>query len=330
LTEYDRPHLSFADQVALMEARGLDCSDCDAARALAKVGYYRLSAYTYPFRELLGPNDQAGSPVQFRAAEFSPGYKLIDALALYDFDHGLRALCAEALKAVEVGLRVQVAYVLGERNRFGHLERSALDEDACSETAPDNEGDMFDYWTRRYLALKRQAQSEDFVRHYILKYDGRLPVWVAVETLDFGGVIRLFSLLNRNDQNTIARSWGVKDGRRLHKWLLALGTLRNHCAHHSRLWNRNLTYAIGQFAPAIVGAELAHVARHPHPKKLYPALAILAYLTVRIDPKSNWPRSLKTKVKKKFPAISGLSPESDMGFPASWADEALWNYEPQS
>jgi abortive infection bacteriophage resistance protein len=306
----------------------LDCSGCDAARALSKVGYYRLSAYTYPFRELLGPNDQAESPVQFRAAKFAPGYKLTDALALYDFDHGLRSLCAEALKVVEVGLRVHVAHVLGKRNRFGHLERDALDEDACSEKASDNDGDMFDYWTRRYLDLKRQAQAEDFVRHYILKYDGRLPVWVAVETLDFGGVIRLFSLLNRNDQNTIARSWGVKDGRRLHKWLLALGTLRNHCAHHSRLWNRNLTYAIGQFVPAIVDPELAHIARHPHPKKLYPAVAILAYLTVRIDPQSNWPRSLKTKVRKKFPSITRLSPESDMGFPAAWAEEALWNYEP--
>lgn len=328
MTEYDRPHLSFADQIALMESRGLDCSGCDAAQALSKVGYYRLSAYTYPFRELLGPNDQAESPLQFRAAKFIPGYKLVDALSLYDFDHGLRGLCAEALKVVEVGLRVQVAYVLGQRSRFGHLERDALDADACSEDAPDGDGDMFDYWTRRYLHLKRQAQAEDFVRHYILKYDGRLPVWVAVETLDFGGVIRLFSLLNRNDQNAIGRSWGVKDGRRLHKWLLALGTLRNHCAHHSRLWNRNLTYAIGRFAPEIVGPELAHIARHPHPKKLYPALSILAYLAVRIDPKSNWPRALSTKIRKKFPAIPGLSPESDMGFPVSWSNEALWNYEP--
>lgn len=125
MTEYDRPHLSFVDQIALMESRGLDCSGCDAARSLSKVGYYRLSAYTYPFRELLGPNEQAESPVQFRAAKFAPGYKLVDALALYDFDQGLRALCAEALKVVEVGLRVQVAYVLGERSRFGHLERDA-------------------------------------------------------------------------------------------------------------------------------------------------------------------------------------------------------------
>lgn len=328
MTEYDRPHLDFKGQIELMESRGLDCSGCDAPQALSRIGYYRLSAYTYPFRQPLKPTDATESPVQYRAAEFLPGYKLSHALSLYAFDHSLRSICAEALKMVEIGLRVQVAYVLGRRSRFGHLEREALDAQICTGPAPDGEGDMFDHWIRRYKTLKRQAQSEDFVQHYSLKYDGRLPVWVAVEVLDFGAVIRLFSLLNRNDQNEIARNWGVKDGRRLHKWLLALGTVRNHCAHHSRLWNRNLAYSIGKFSPAIAGPELSHLVDLGRVKKLYPSLAILAYLTPRIDPGTNWPRAMRTKVKLKFPEIPGLSPETDMGFPRQWHGLDLWDYTP--
>jgi hypothetical protein len=27
---------------------------------------------------------------------------------------------------------------------------------------------------------------------------------------------------------------------------------------------------------------------------------------------------------KKFPTIAGLSPETDMGFPADWVDAPLW------
>ncbi|WP_434993460.1 Abi family protein [Arthrobacter sp. Ld5] len=328
MTEYDRPYLNFEEQVALMASRGLDCSGCDAAAALSRIGYYRLSAYTYVFREPLALDKQSDTPWQYRSAAFMPGYKLNHALDLYKFDQGLRLLCLEALKTLEVGLRVQVAYVLGKRDRFGHSNREALDPDACAKPARDRDGDMFDYWLRRYHELKRQAQSEDFVRHYTLKYNDKLPVWVAVEVMDFGAITRLFSLLNRNDQNTIARQWGVKDGRTLHTWLLVLGNLRNICAHHSRLWNKHLTYDAGRINPNIVESDLAHVTSELNSKKVYLPLALIAYLVVRIDPTSNWPRALRTKVKQKFPDVPGVSAASDMDFPEGWENEALWNYQP--
>lgn len=328
MTEYDRPHLSFVEQVAILESRGLECSGCEASESLSKIGYYRLSAYTYPFRRPLRSDEPSETPFQFRSAEFIPGYKLSDALKLYEFDNSLRLLCTEALKIVEIGLRVQIAFVLGRRDRFGHLNRASLADDACGKAAPDQEGDMFDYWLRRYDQLKRQAAAEDFVRHYMLKYDGRLPVWVGVEVLDFGGLIRLFSLMNRNDQNEISRSWGIRDGRRLHKWLLSLGTVRNTCAHHSRLWNRVLNYAVSKFPPEVVEPSLAHIAEYPHPKKIYPTLAILAYIVPRIDGRSNWPRAMKTKVKQKFPNLRDVSPQNNMGFPENWEALELWNYNP--
>ena len=120
--EYGRPYRNFQEQVDLLVSRGLDCSDCDAAGALSRLGYYRLSGYTYPFRIPLMPNQQPETPLQFRAPEFQPGYRLTHALDLYNFDHSLRMLCLEALKIVEIGLRVRIAYVLGKRDRFGYLK----------------------------------------------------------------------------------------------------------------------------------------------------------------------------------------------------------------
>lgn len=330
MAAYDRPYLTYEQQVELMVSRGLECaSRDDAATMLAQIGYYRLSAYTYPFRKLLAPGAPEESPVQFRQAEFMPGYSIDHALSLYVFDHSLRMLCLDALKIVEVALRARVAYVLGKRDPFGYLERGALDEDTCRNHAPNGaEGDMFEYWMRCYADQQARATSEDFVRHYVHKYGGRLPVWVAVEVLDFGAITRLYSLLKREDQNEISRGWGVANARQLHSWLLTLGNVRNLCAHHSRLWNKNLTYAIGRFNPRIVGPDLRHISDFDRPKKLYAALAILAYLVTQIDPTTNWPRTLKTKVARKFPAIPGLSPETEMGFPSGWTEQPLWNYEP--
>lgn len=325
--EYQRPYLNFTEQLELMEERGLDCSMGHAVDTLSRIGYYRLSGYTYPFRRPLPEGVAGETPYQYREAEFMPGYTLDDALNLYTFDHHLRTLCFDAIKAIEVGLRVQIAYVLGKRDRFGYLNRTVLHEQECRRLAPAESIDMFDAWIQKFEALKGKARSEDFVLHYDLKYGGKLPVWVAVEVLDFGSLVRLFSLLRDDDKNSIAQTWGVKSGKRLHSWLLALNVVRNTSAHHGRMWNRNFTYTVGRFVPEIIGPDLHHTADPLHPRKIYVRLALLAYLVVRIDPRSNWPRSVKTRINK-FPRVQGLSPEHDMGFPPSWKEEDLWNYVP--
>ncbi len=49
---YARPHLSFAGQLEQLKQRGLIVADEASALAwLRRLGYYRLSAYWYPFRE---------------------------------------------------------------------------------------------------------------------------------------------------------------------------------------------------------------------------------------------------------------------------------------
>lgn len=45
---YDKPHLTFDQQLDLLTSRGLTVNDRNAAlAALRAVGYYRLSAYLY-------------------------------------------------------------------------------------------------------------------------------------------------------------------------------------------------------------------------------------------------------------------------------------------
>jgi hypothetical protein len=57
--------------------------------------------------------------------------------------------------------------------------------------------------------------------------------------------------------------------------------------------------------------------------KIYIHLAVLAYLVRNLDPRQNWPLTMRTHLKK-FRTIPGLSPETDMGFPADWVDAPLW------
>jgi abortive infection bacteriophage resistance protein len=325
-TPYTKPHLSFADQVALMESRGLACGDASrAAEVLRAAGYYRFSAYVYPFREPLGQDEQQTSPFHFRSDRIRPGTTFDQVEALWRFDRALRLICLDGLETVEVGIRTQVAHILGTRHTFGHLDRSALDENACREMVgrPAVRREAFEVWCERYEALRSNAVSEDFVRHNNVKYGGQLPVWIAVEFLDFGAIARLFKLLKPDDQNAIARDLGIRNGHLLARILPPLNYVRNSAAHHSRLWNRTLTLKMPTFPEAVVPAALAHVAKMPSRDKVYVALALTAHLADALDPRANWPSRLRTVVKK-FPTLPGVSVETDMGFPNAWQDMALW------
>ena len=92
----------------------------------------------------------------------------------------------------------------------------------------------------KYRGLVSRSK-EDFVRHYHDTHGEELPVWVAVEVMDFGALSQLFSMLNVNDQSEIARRYGVNDWKVFASWLFSLSYLRNLVAHHSRVWNRNIT-----------------------------------------------------------------------------------------
>jgi abortive infection bacteriophage resistance protein len=328
--EYNKPHLTHEQQLALMVERGLACSDETKATSLLKtVGYYRFSAYVYPFRELLPSDRSLDSEVTrpYRSDVIRDGTTFDNIEALWRFDRRLRLLCLDAIETIEIGLRSRLAYVLGQHDPFGQVHRASLDPTACSQSARRDrqatDGDAFDLWLDQYDQLKHAARSEDYVVHYQRKYDGDMPIWIAVEFFNFGALSRLFSLLNKTDQNAIARDVGISGGPLLAAWLRDINYIRNVCAHHSRLWNRQPTYKPGKFNPTQVSDDLVHAARMEPRNKIYIHLAILAYLVRSLDPRQNWPLTMRTHLKK-FPIIPGLSPETDMGFPTDWVDAPLW------
>lgn len=328
---YDKPHRSYDEQLALLQGRGLACADdAKVLDRLRAVGYYRLSAYVYPFREMLPAAQQRqASPTHYRSEVIRPETTFDDVEALWKFDRRLRLLVLDAVEAVEVGLRTKIASVLGSRDAFGHLNVGSLNAKVCDQPYwrdGRNDDTEHEVWLGRYDQLIRDAGKEDFIRHNAHKYD-ELPVWIAVEALTFGSTVRLFGLLRQDDQTAIARELGVKGGVMLGAWLEAVNYARNVAAHHARLWNRSMTYKVRRFNEHQVGAELAHLAGHTPTEKIYSSLAVTAYLLRSIDPTTNWHLTLRTHVRK-FPLETGMSPVDNMGFPDGWEELPLWKGGP--
>ncbi|WP_219105603.1 Abi family protein [Austwickia sp. TVS 96-490-7B] len=320
---YRKPHLSVSGQVCLLRQRGLVVVDVVAAeRLLGAVGYYRLSAYTYPYREFLPPGTQPESRTQFRADTIRAGTTFEQVAALYEFDLRLRRLCLAATGTVEVGLRTRVADVLGARDPFGHAHIEALDPTACRTTIRGGRT-RFDAWQSRSEQLLRQARNEDFVAHFKHKYDPPPPVWVACETWDFGALSRVMGLLRKGDAITVARSVGVENGSLLVHIAEGLNIVRNISAHHGRLWNRTLTQSMRRFQPDDVPHELRHLTSIRARGSVYPWLTWLAYLSKSFNPTVTFPSEVRALVET-LQSLTGFAPVVDMGFPKTWRQEQIW------
>lgn len=150
-----------------------------------------------------------------------------------------------------------------------------------------------------------------------------------MEFLDFGALTRLSRLMRKSDQNEVARMHGVANGSLFTGWMQKLNYLRNVCAHHSRLWNRTLTYPYAKWKSEQTHEWLAHAATSSPRDKVYVSLAIASALVRHIHPESCWPLALRAELQD-FPATPHLSPERDMGFPLGWEGLPLWQAPPHT
>ena len=321
--KYGKPHLNYQDQLKLLASRGMDVGDeRDGVAALKRIGYYRLSAYTYVFRE---PAANGGTGTSRRSDTFIPGTTLDHAIALHDFDHRFRRTLLDGLQQLEVGFRVKVSYRLGMSSAFGHLDTTYLDANRCAgpPSRPSSTcATAFDSWREEYDSLQRKAANEDYVKHFIEHYDGEIPIWAACEFMTMGCLLSLYHLMTRSDRKRIAEDLGVKDPQVLDGWLRALNVERNHCAHNARIWNRSTVYPPDRINGKIVQDELHHLTDADQ-HKVYFLTAVIAYLLKQINSSTPWHSDLKTTMRK-FPECQGLTPQNSMGFVEDWRDLELW------
>lgn len=323
---YDKPHMPFDKQVDLLESRGLVIPNKRLALAgLKRIGYYRLSAYWYPYRQPPANGESVSATVR-RQDTFVEGATFDHALALYAFDEKLRMRLMQGVEILEIALRVQIGYHLGKIDPFAHLEVEHL-----SEYAREMDGGTetrHEYWLRKYRERCSESATEDYVRHFREKYEGELPIWVATEIMNFGALVRLLQFLPEAVQRKVAQTFGVQRTRDFSSWCRSLNVVRNHCAHHARLWNRVFPYPPSKVQANRVPERIKHLAEIPDEEqaRVYYLAALLAGMIREAVPSSNWPRNLRGDVKK-FPDVPRFS-VSSMGFPDGWEALPLWADEP--
>lgn len=297
--KYSKPALTLDQQVDVLIRRGMTVASRDRAlQHLQHINYYRLRAYWLP-------NEVPASAMGDHA--FRPGTDFDDILDLYSFDRKLRLLVMDAIERVEVSLRTRWAHVLALR--YG----AHAYVDAAHFRNANRHAKCLDKLREEY-----QRSQETFVLHYRKTYTQPElpPFWGICELLSFGQLSLWYqNLADGADRVAIAKPYGV-DEQILKSFAHHLTYVRNVCAHHSRLWNREMT--IGLKIPARPQSLCAEFST-AMPKRIYNTLVMLAYLLDTISPGSAWRKHL-CDLMDEHPQVDTAA----MGFPADWQARPLW------
>jgi abortive infection bacteriophage resistance protein len=313
---YNKPFLPIPDQIKLLRSRGMTVQDdAKASEYLQRIGYYRLSAYWHPMRE----RDPATGAV---LDHFRPETTFKEATDLYIFDGRLRLIMLDALERIEVSLRTEVALCLGQYHPKSHRSLNYLGRDFGQ---PSYRGGptLHRKWLQR-LDEDANNSKDQFAQHFRTKYPSEdMPVWIAVELLNFGPLSHLISGMRNVDLVKIGGSFEGLKPTFVKSWARSLAFTRNVCAHHSRLWNKPLVNQPALSGPHIT-PDLHHIVALPDAgKKLYTIAAVAQVMLRSANPRTSWKDRFISHIAT-FPESPRISLES-AGFPEQWKEQPLWN-----
>lgn len=290
-----------------------------AERKLSQVGYYRLSGFWYPCREIEFGDDGNAILIKKkpkRLDTFLPNTNFEEIFKLYTFDKRLRLLLLDAIERIEINLKTVLAHELGRLDELAYQNPDFINPSQLEDYYKS--GQVKNAWiewsARQRLELSR-SREECIKWHKDCKRS--MPIWVVVEAWSFGTLSKYYELLKRSHQNTISQRLGVSNPSLLVRWLQDINILRNRCAHHARVWNQTSNNPIGvpegDTSDAIYFDRFA--LNDDSKKKIYGLITVIWYLIQQIGPNSDWIQHFIDEVNS-FPDLP-LCHKDSMGIPAS-------------
>jgi len=333
--EYKKIWLSYDEQYSLLYQRGMSFENYSKDKALRKlefIGYYRLSGYSHAFR--CSPSDE----------KFIEGTKFKDIIELYKFDRKLKLLLLDAIERIEVAVRACLAYQLS------NVSVSFIDSDSNFEldrivTNNNNRrknkktGGVSDtlkvknvlHDLREKISEKINSSSrknEPAIEHLISTYKEPYPLWITIQIFDFSDLCNLYQIISLDLAKNVSNKFGVVSPAIFLSWLQSIRVVRNICAHHGRLVNRNLSVLpkIPNVKEAYKWIALWKSAEFIDKTKIFSIICILHHILNNIQASKSWDNRI-VQLLNEFPKIDIEkfdSVKKVLGCPEGW--ENIGNY----
>jgi abortive infection bacteriophage resistance protein len=301
---FSKTAFTIKEQITQLQERGLEIPNTVLAeKYLANISYYRLGEYWYVMQ-----NDKKNHV-------FKPNSKFKDVVALYNFDAELRLLLFDIIEKIEISVRTKLIYHLSHEIDPWWFQNFELFTDSLALTK------TLSNLHEELVRSKDVTIKNHFKKH---KHDKRFPpAWKSLEQTSFGALSKLYGNLKPTvvSKDTIAEELGAVNHTYLPSWLQSIAQIRNYCAHHSRLWNRNLpgTVKLLSKPPNPWINDKDNVPKQHEFIKLYVHMCLMKYLINTIQPDNNFTRRLN-ELFIKYPNVD----PNALGMKPDWQKEPLW------
>lgn len=298
---YNKVPTSIEEQIIQLKKRGLIIEDEHLAiHYLSNISYYRLAGYWWPMQ-----NDKT-------AHTFKENSRFSDVIALYNFDRELRILCFDVIERIEIALRTKLIYHLSHEFDFWWFQKPELFADTRELIK-----------TLANIEEELERSKDIFIKEHLKKHKDDLRFPPAIKTLEitsFGSLSKLYGNLKPGvrSKDTIAKEFNTVNHTYLPSWLQSIAQIRNICAHHGRLWNKNLPGRPSLLSkpPALWLKNVPPVSDH---HMFYIHASCMKYLLDVVNPGHHFTDKLEV-LFRKYPNVDLKA----LGFNKDWLTEPFW------
>jgi len=283
--KYIKKPISIQEQIDLLKVIGLLVrDDKKLCEYLTHVGYYQLGLYFSSFQNSIN--------------NFKDNIYFEDIINIYVFDKKLRLLLLDTLEIIEKSFKCKLIQSVAINNNDVYW----INNQHIFQSEK-----KYEKYIKNILNNIKNSKDEIIRKYYFtFKSLNFPPSWLVIDSLTFGESVNVFRWLNIQNRNKFSREYGL-DEKYLLSWIYGLSVLRNICAHHSRLWNREL------FARVKINSNLySKYFNKEINNRLYNYLVILQIMMCKINSTSTWIDKLAILVN-----VHKINHEN-MGFPSDW------------
>ena len=270
------------EQIMLLQSRGMNIPDTEhAKRFLSYCSYYRFCGYALHFEELTSLGE--------RTHRYKPDATFSAVEEIYHFDAALRRIIFHYTSLIEIDFRGTIgnesawhynnAHWFLEGKYFQDKSRYSKFIDLCNEEV--------------------DRSREIFITSYRKNYTAPAlpPIWMLTELMPFAVWSKLYQNLSDNGlRKIIAHKQGIPE-KYLVSWMQSLTVLRNACAHHARIWNRNFS-----LAPRL-SPHISKKITRGNEKKIYVMFLIIHDMLKKISRENDFHKDIE-ELLKLHPAIN--------------------------
>ena len=217
------------EQIKILKHKGLIINDEEFAKdVLLRENYFFLSGYRHPF---------------FLSAEnkkYIEGTTFEEIYSLFLFDRSFRNVLFKNLLIIENNLKSITSYQLSKK--YGYREKDYLKSKNFT-TRPDKQRQVNDLLKKMKRQIRVNGAQHAATQHYVSNY-GYIPLWILVKVLSFGIISEMFTILKKEDQETICEIYNVTI-EEMTTYLPILANYRNLCAHEDIVYENKTQRDIG-------------------------------------------------------------------------------------